>query len=220
MALREALRRYPLSDPGMQAGVVRLFEREESDPLWAERDEKYDFEQYEQALCDLVKRIALRYKNEAAWHALVYANYNPDSTYGRWLIQQPSAVRLMLGSLESPNPTWQDEASELLAELIGDCEKKPQIATCAEADPQRKHILSLIRQRIIHLPDDRKGPSIEALGYCGSANDLEFLQHVADQQRARNIDPQNATAYSLRQSILHLIGAAQNRIKQRGMQFH
>jgi hypothetical protein len=214
-ALGAALQHYPLSDPAMQKATAQLLYREENDPNWAENDEGQDFEHYEEALWDLNKRIALTYGNPMAWHALVWSNYDPDSTFAEWLRKQPQAVRLILKMADDPREVPQGGAAEMLSKLIGDCGTGPQIATCRLIEPQRERILSTIRQRILGSPDQKKGLLIEALGYGGSATDIEFLQRLSDRQRARKIAPGQNIEFSLQKAIIFLCQRAQDNIRQR-----
>jgi len=154
-ALDQALQHYPLSDPAMQDAVVQLLNREENDPEWQERDELLDFEQYEEKLFELNQKIAVTYNNEAAWRALVYTNYNSTSSWGLWLIQQPQAIKLILTMLQDSNEIIRGRAAELLAELIQDCNSKPDGATCLVGKSERERILSGFHQRILNRPDDQ-----------------------------------------------------------------
>jgi hypothetical protein len=199
----------------MQGAVVQLFNREENDPEWQERDELLDFEQYEERLIDLNKKIALTYNNEAAWHALVYCNYNPDSELGLWMIQQPQAVKLLFNMLEDSNEVKRGNASQLLAQLIQDCEGKPDGPTCSIVKPRRGRILSEIHQRIEELPDDQISFDLLALGICGTESDVAFLDDVIEQHKAKMVTQKSQEPSSLQSMVVWLCRDSQNKIKQR-----
>ena len=214
-ALGKALQHYPLSDPALQKTIAQLLYREENDPEWQEMDESDHFRHYEEVLTDLNKKIALMYNNKMAWHALVWVNYAPDSVYADWLIHQPQAVQLILKMFEDPREVPQGNASIMLGILLGECGTKPEIATCSEVEPQREHILSVIHQRILDSPDQRKGFSIEALGYCGSETDMALLQRLIDQQNAKKVTPEEKTAFTIQKTVIFLCRRAQAKILQR-----
>ncbi len=214
-ALGEALQHFPLSDSAMQKAAAQLLYREENDPEWAENDERESFEHYEEVLLELNKRIALTYNNPMAWHALVWANYNPESDFGDWLRHQPQAVKLILKMSEDPREIPQTSAAEMLAMLMEECSTKPEIATCSVVEPRRERIVFVIHQRILTFPDQKKGAPIEALGYCGSQTDLPLLQQLIDQQRARSIRSEDVTTFTVKQTIIGLSIRAQDKIRQR-----
>ena len=89
-ALHSVLQKYKFSDPEFRTGVVQLFSRETDDPKWQEEAEYDDFNEYYTELSELCKRVAQTYRQLGAWRSLVFAAYNPDSEYGKWLVSQPT----------------------------------------------------------------------------------------------------------------------------------
>jgi len=215
-ALRQALKQYPLSDPAMQAKVVRTFQQETKEARVGDIGEDTNLEWWDDELRQICKKIATTYGNKSAWYALMESNYAPDSQEGIWLTRQPHSYALIIDRFRHSKGLPQDDAAIMLAELLEDCRtKSAEIATCRQVETEREHIISTIRQRILDLPDENQGPTIDALAICGSQSDLAFLDQVADRAKAKKVDPQNERAVRIQQDIIWLCRHAQDKIRKR-----
>ncbi len=211
-AFHQALSRYKLSDPGLQAGIIRLLNRETKDPKWEDLEEEIWYEDYYGQLGDVCQKIATQYHNKDAWHAIVYSNYNEDSPWGLALAGEPEALPYLLELAHDRIAYYAGRGTRLLAEALARC-YKPDAQNCSVVLAQRQQILALIRERVVSNVEGLDGAAILALGVCGTKDDRAFLEG-----RYQKVARETATderAIQNQQAVLGLLKVSIKKIEER-----
>ncbi len=211
-ALHNVLAHRDISDPAVQAGIIRLFDREINDPKWEEWEEETPYENYYGELGDLCQKIATQYHNEAAWHAMIYSNYNEDSPWGLWLAAQPEAFPYIWSMAHSQTGFYAGRGTQLLAEALVRC-YNPGTPNCAAPLAKRSEILALIRGRLMSPEDGISSAAIIALGVCGTGKDVEILRKTVDIMR--DAPPTKAIPAESKRGMLWLINDSITKIQDR-----
>jgi hypothetical protein len=213
-ALHAVLQKYSLSDPELRTGVVQLFNRETDDPKWEEEAEFDDFNRYYDELSQLCQRVAQTYHQQDAWRSLVFAAYNPDSRFGKWLVSQPESLPFFLEMSQSTN-TWESgQGLQMLGEVLQFCQGSSKSPQCLGVAKQRNDILDAIRKKAVSDSDDA-GAAILALGNSGDLSDIKLLESRASVLQKKVVDPSDTKAVNDRQALLWLIRLANEEIRKR-----
>ncbi len=236
-ALEIELKTNKLSSPDVQSKVIHIFEQETADPNWSDLAEGQEYEDYYGNLIELRQKIAETYGSPAAWHALVNATYNIDSAFGKWLTAQPQTFPLYLEMLRSGKNGRSGFAKEALAVMLARC-SQPHSSHCSPVLAKRDELMRVIRSELFaefrgnastrsnhteassdmdsrQLTSTMVGSSIEALGTCGSEQDLLLLRELANKYASEVIDSNDSYELSHKESALWLIHNSEVKIKDR-----
>lgn len=192
------------NNPAIQQAAIQLLNRMTKDPEWSEKAEydKYEF-LYEEAM-DAVKVIARETDNREAWIALGTANYDGGSVFGRWLIQQPNALPVLIELSSDPNPAVRSRMMQLFGRIVADCQiKNPKLPDCKQQD----RLLQIIHE---HATDREVSPWVmEALELCGTEADIPLLESMRVKLRTPN-DPLHSVDWA--------VNRAEKAIRQRAQE--
>jgi hypothetical protein len=212
-ALHTLLKASSLDDSEVQNGIIQLFERETDNPKWREEAELSDFNDYYGELMDLTRGIAEKTHKKVAWRALVYSTYNPSSPYGRWLASQPDAYPFLIEMLHSKDTVLSGFGSEMISETIANCEVLRDRCPKNIQDEREEFLLHL--RQIINSGSDHIGEEILALGNCGDASDMAFLEAKATQLQSRSIGSNDQGKSQDRHALVWLIRRSEKEIESR-----
>ena len=236
-ALHLVLKQASISEPLVQASIVRLFDQETADPNWASLSEGQEYEEYYDELLSLCKQAAERYHNAAAWHALVYSSYNVSSTLGQWLIAQPETLPLCMEMLRSAKDGRDGLAIQALASMLARC-NAPGTPNCSTVLAKGGELMNIMQQALrsppplalkgltgsdglAHVDQRRQAQellligAIQALAICGGPADLPALQNLANHYGQEMIDGTDTLGLQNKGAALSLIHRAERMIKAR-----
>ncbi|MDQ2842073.1 MAG: hypothetical protein M3Y72_13730 [Acidobacteriota bacterium] len=201
-AFHRVLARYKLSDPAMQAGVVQLLNRESNDLKWEELDEEIWYENYYGDVWELCRKIAIQYDNQDAWHAILYANYNEDSSWGLGLAAAPAAFHLLVEMAHDSRSFYASRGTRLLAEALVRC-YAPAAPNCSAVLAKKQQILALIRERLSSPHEDLSVPATVVLGVSGTKEDIPFLKERSQKVKLERAGDEHAAQD--KQAVLWLL---------------